>query len=177
MSLAKLVENYYNELEVITEKVVNFNKPTKYNADLKCSIYLDDRGQRSSHGPRVKIIRPGSNSKDHNSGVSVALYNMEITDGEIKNAGKREDVYAMIEFLSRKAIRELLFNLTSINLPGNTINITADDGITAIKNISSYWHPGDPDNYDQDLDVIKSVSPKYNPIPLSNYVKPSKKRK
>ena len=169
MSLANLI-SHRKEIEILKEETLVFDRKNN-NEKFTCAVYFDDRdNDELTHDIRFKIINwdETHDTNSHKYGVVVNLRTMQVVRGSVDDSGLgSQQVNRVIKLMSRQAIWEALCNLTDSN--NYRVNITAKQVHKAIEVISKKWRRNDPDDYQKDLAVFKSIAPDYNPIPLINY--------
>lgn len=175
MSLSELLL-HRKEIEALQEETIVFDEHNN-KEKLNCAIYFDERDISGlSHDLRFKIINWNQthNTNDHKYGLVVNLRTMRVVQGstDISKLSSQQ-VNRVIKFMSRRAIWEALCNLTDSN--NYRVNITPKQVSKAIVIIAEQWRRTDPDDYERDLAIFKSVAPDYNPIPLTKYIKESDK--
>lgn len=155
MSLAKLVE----EMNIINESTLNLGD-VKNKAGLDFYIYVDDRrpGNGGHHDSRIKAAKTASQLR--NDAYSINLDTKEIMTTSRVNKDDRQ-VKLIIQFMSREAVNEALFN--AIYNPKDS-HMTCDLFLDSIEIILRNWKRNSPDDYDSDFAVFSSVVPNYNPM-------------
>lgn len=161
MSLVKILE----EIHIIEEKTLVLNED-KNKEGLNFCIYVDERVPGSTkHDSRFKTARLPNQLR--NDAYSVNLDTKEIMTTSRKNKDDKQ-VKLIIQFMSRKAVNEALFNAV---YNSKDSHMTCDLFLDSIEILLRTWKRNNPDDYDSDFAVFSSVVSNYNPMSVDEIKK------